>query len=202
MKKDKKLIIGLTGGIATGKSIVSNYLAQKYLIPILDADLIAREAVMINTPIFQNIVNHYGEEILLDDGNLNREKLGKIIFNSQKEKTWLENQIHPFVADSLQSKIKILSNPIILLSIPLLFEAKMTNLVNQIWVISCDFSNQLHRLKIRNSLTENEAISRINSQMPLAEKTKLADIVIDNNNNLADLYNQIDLIMSSEIYKN
>ncbi|BAQ60307.1 dephospho-CoA kinase [Geminocystis sp. NIES-3708] len=201
-KKDNKLIIGLTGGIATGKSTVSNYLTEKYLIPVLDADLIAREAVTINSPIFYNIINRYGEKILLSNGNLNREKLGKIIFNNKQEKTWLENQIHPFVFDSLQSQIKILSNSLIILSIPLLFEAKMTNLVNQIWVVSCDFSTQLNRLKIRNNLTENEAISRINSQMPLTQKLELADIIIDNNKNLADLHRQIDLIMSSKFYKN
>lgn len=202
MKKEEQLIIGLTGGIATGKSTVSNYLAEKYLIPVLDADLIARTAVTINSPIFQNIVNRYGKNILLNDDNLNRKKLGQIIFNNQAEKTWLENQIHPFVVDFLQSQIKLLSNPIIVLSIPLLFEARMTNLVNTIWVVTCDFSTQLSRLKKRNNLTEDEAISRINSQMPLAEKTKLANIVIDNNKNVADLYNQIDVIMSIKIYKN
>ncbi|NCO76033.1 MAG: dephospho-CoA kinase [Cyanobacteria bacterium] len=196
-KKDK-LIIGLTGGIATGKSTVSSYLAEKYFIPILDADLIAREAVSINSPIFQNIVNRYGEEILLKDGNLNRAKLGKIIFNSPQEKMWLENQIHPFVFDDLQSQIKLLSNSIIVLSIPLLFEAKMTNLVDEIWVVNCDFFTQLSRLKSRNKLAENEAISRINSQIPLTEKVKLADVVIDNNKKLADLYTQIDLIMSKK----
>lgn len=199
MKKEEQLIIGLTGGIATGKSTVSNYLAEKYLIPVLDADLIARKAVTINYPIFQNIVNRYGKNILLNDSNLNREKLGQIIFNNQVEKAWLENQIHPFVINFLQSEIKLLSNPIIVLSIPLLFEAKMTNLVNIIWVVTCNFSTQISRLKSRNNLTEDQAISRINSQMPLAEKSKLADIVIDNNNNLADLYEQIDLIMSSYV---
>jgi dephospho-CoA kinase len=199
MKKGEQLIIGLTGGIATGKSTVSNYLAEKYLIPVLDADLIARTAVTINSPIFQNIVNRYGKNILLDDDNLNRKKLGQIIFNNQAEKTWLENQIHPFVVDFLQSQIKLLSNPIIVLSIPLLFEVKMTNLVNTIWVVTCNLSTQLSRLKRRNNLTEDEAISRINSQMPLAEKSTLADIVIDNSNNLADLYKQIDLIMSSYV---
>jgi dephospho-CoA kinase len=201
MRNKAQIIIGLTGGIATGKSTVSDYLAKKYLIPVLDADLIAREAVTINSPIFHNIVNRYGQNILLDDGNLNREKLGNIIFHSQKEKAWLEKQIHPFVADSLQSQMKILSNPIIVLSIPLLFEAKMTNLVTEVWVVSCDFSAQLSRLKKRNNLTEDEAISRINSQMPLAEKSKLADIVIHNNKNLADLQRQIDIIMSSKFYK-
>lgn len=200
-KKDTQLIIGLTGGIATGKSTVSNYLAEKYLIPVLDADLIARQAVTVNSPIFKNIINHYGENILLDNGNLNREKLGQIIFNNKEEKTWLEKQIHPFVFDSLQSQIKLLPNPMIILSIPLLFEAKMTNLVNQIWVVSCNFSIQLSRLKVRNNLTKDEAISRINNQMPLTEKIKLADIIIDNNQNLADLYRQIDLIMSSDFYK-
>ncbi|MBL1211228.1 dephospho-CoA kinase [Geminocystis sp. GBBB08] len=201
MIKKEQIIIGLTGGIATGKSTVSNYLAEKYLIPVLDADLIAREAVTINSPIFQKIVNRYGKNILLDQGNLNREKLGNIIFNNYQEKNWLENQIHPFVRDSLLSQMKKLSNPIILLSIPLLFEAKMTNLVTQIWVVNCNFATQLSRLQNRNNLTQAEAISRIKSQMPLAEKIKLADVILHNNQNLTDLYNQIDIIIISRFYQ-
>lgn len=88
----------------------------------------------------------------------------------------------------------------IVLSIPLLFEANMTNLVNQIWVVACNFDIELNRLKIRNNLTKNEAITRINNQMSLTEKIKLADVVIDNNKNLDHLYNQIDTIMSRLLY--
>lgn len=193
------MIIGLTGGIATGKSTVSNYLQTKYNIPVLDADIIARDAVKVNSPIYYDIIDRYGKEIVLDNGELNREKLGNIIFNNNQEKKWLESKIHPFVRVTFQEKIKLLSNPIIILSIPLLFEANMTDLVDQIWVVTCDFTTQLDRLKTRNNLTKKEAIDRINSQMFLAEKVKKADIVIDNNKNLPDLYNQIDKIMSEAI---
>lgn len=194
------MIIGLTGGIATGKSTVSNYLQDKYGIPVLDADVIAREAVKVNSPIFQGIIDRYGENILLNNGNLNREKLGDIIFNNSLEKKWLESQIHPFVRDSLERKIPQLSNPIIVLSIPLLFEANMTDLVDRTWVVTCDFTTQLDRLKTRNNLTQKEALERINSQMPLAEKIKKADIVIDNNHNLLELYDRIDKIISTQDY--
>lgn len=196
------MIIGLTGGIATGKSTVSNYLQDKYGIPVLDADVIAREAVKVNSPIFQEIIDRYGEDILSNDGNLNREKLGAIIFNNSLERIWLESQIHPFVRDSFERKIKQLSNPIIILSIPLLFEANMTDLVDRTWVVTCNLANQIERLKTRNNLTQKEALDRINSQMPLVEKVKKADIVIDNNKNLANLYHQIDEIMSTESDKN
>jgi len=196
------MIIGLTGGIATGKSTVSDYLQEKYDILVLDADVMARDAVKVNSPIFQGIIDRYGEDILLNDGNLNREKLGNIIFNNPIEKKWLESKIHPFVRISLERKIQELSNPIIVLSIPLLFEANMTDLVDRIWVVSCDFTGQFERLKKRNNLTEKQALDRINSQMPLAEKVKKADIVINNNHNLVELYNQIDKIMSKESDKN
>lgn len=194
------MIIGLTGGIATGKSTVSNYLQDKYRIPVLDADVIARDAVKVNSPIFQSIIDRYGEDILLNNGNLNREKLGHIIFNNFLEKKWLESQIHPFVRDSFERKIPELSNPIIVLSIPLLFEANMTDLVDRTWVVTCNFTTQLDRLKTRNNLTQKEALDRINSQMPLAEKIKKADIVINNNHNLPELYDRINAIMSKQDY--
>ncbi|MGI0482102.1 dephospho-CoA kinase [Geminocystis sp. CENA526] len=192
--------IGLTGGIATGKSTVSNYLQEKYAIPVLDADIIARDAVKVNSPIYDDIIDRYGKEIIVDNGELNREKLGNIIFNNNQEKIWLESKIHPFVRNTFEKQIKLLSNSIIVLAIPLLFEANMTDLVDRIWVVTCDFNTQIDRLKSRNNLTQIQAIDRINSQMPLAEKIKKADIVIDNNKNLSQLYNQIDAIISTQDY--
>ena len=165
-----KKIIGLTGGIATGKSTVANYLSDKYSWPVFDADTIARQAVQVNSPIFAKIVDRYGHDILNQNGSLNRAKLGHLIFNDHQEKKWLENQIHPFVYDYFQDIIKQRNDPIIVFVIPLLFEAKMTDLVTEIWVVYCSLEQEVDRLIHRNNLTPAEAQARINSQIPLNEK--------------------------------
>lgn len=196
------MIIGLTGGIATGKSTVSNYLQDKYLLPVIDADIIAREAVMINSPIYWAIVDRFSEDILWDHGDINRVKLGDIVFNNQAEKTWLEKQIHPWVRQEIINRVKELKESIIVVVIPLIFEAKMTDLVDKIWVVICEEEKQLKRLMMRNNLTEKEAIIRINSQLPLSEKIKLAHETIDNNDTLENLYQQIDRIMAKYLHLN
>ncbi|MBD2393822.1 dephospho-CoA kinase [Cyanobacterium aponinum FACHB-4101] len=198
----KSKIIGLTGGIATGKSTVSNYLRDKYCIPVFDADIFARDAVKVDSPIFASIIERYGSDILLDNNTLNRSKLGTIIFNDIQEKEWLESQIHPFVYNCFRSLIPTLTEEINIFTIPLLFEANMTDLVSEIWVVTCDYEQQLTRLQSRNNLSKKDAIARINSQMSLTEKVQLADVVIDNNSNLTQLIAQIDGIMSSYFHKN
>lgn len=198
----KSKIIGLTGGIATGKSTVSNYLRDKYYIPVFDADIFARDAVKVDSPIFVSIIERYGSDILLDNNTLNRSKLGTIIFNDIREKEWLESQIHPFVYNCFRSLIPTLTEEINIFTIPLLFEANMTDLVSEIWVVTCDYEQQLTRLQSRNNLSKKDAIARINSQISLTEKVQLADVVIDNNGNLTQLIAQIDGIMSSYFHKN
>jgi len=198
----KSKIIGLTGGIATGKSTVSNYLRDKYCIPVFDADIFARDAVKVDSPIFASIIERYGSDILLDNNTLNRSKLGTIIFNDIREKEWLESQIHPFVYNCFRSLIPTLTEEINIFTIPLLFEANMTDLVSEIWVVTCDYEQQLTRLQSRNNLSKKDAIARINSQMSLTEKVQLAEVVIDNNGNLTHLTAQIDRIMSSYFHKN
>ena len=185
-------LIGLTGGIATGKTTVSNYLRDRYGFPILDADLYAKEAVSIDSPIFQKIVQRYGSDIRLENRELNRTKLGDIIFNNTDEKVWLEAQIHPYVRKRFQEGIDSLNNQIIVLSIPLLIEANLTHLVSEIWVVSCDYEQQIQRLQQRNLLTQQQAIARIENQLPLAEKIARADVVLDNSQSLDFLYQQID----------
>jgi len=187
-----KIIIGLTGGIATGKTTVTNYLENKYKIPVIDADILAKKAVNKNSPIYNQIVTKYGQNILDKHDELNRQKLGDIIFSNEKEKIWLEKQIHPYVRKEIEKIINQLDYPIIVLSIPLLFEAKMTDLVTTIWVVYCDFETQLYRLQIRNELDRDSAIARIKSQMPLAEKIKKGDLILNNNNNIENLYQEID----------
>jgi dephospho-CoA kinase len=189
-----KRIIGLTGGIATGKSTVANYLVTAYSLPIFDADIYARDAVSINSPILQAIAQRYGEEILLADNSLNRPKLGEIIFNNQGERSWVENLIHPYVRDRLLSAITEQSK-ILVFVVPLLFEAQMTDLVTEIWVVSCSEEQQLARLMQRNNLTLEQAQARIHSQMPISEKAARADIVLDNNSTKDALLKQVDLAL-------
>ena len=194
-------LIGLTGGIATGKTTVSNYLRDRYGFPILDADIYAKEAVEIDSPIFQKIIQRYGAEIQLENRALNRTKLGDIIFNNTDEKVWLEAQIHPYVRNRFQEVIDSLDNQIIVLSIPLLIEANLTNLVSEIWVVYCDVEQQIQRLQQRNKLTEEQAIARINNQLPLTEKITRADVVLDNSGSLDCLYQQIDQNFKERIQK-
>ena len=194
-------LIGLTGGIATGKTTVSNYLRDRYGFPILDADIYAKEAVEVDSPIFQKIIQRYGSEIQLENRALNRTKLGDIIFNNTDEKVWLEAQIHPYVRKRFQEVIDSLDNQIIVLSIPLLIEANLTHLVSEIWVVYCDVEQQIQRLHQRNKLTEEQAIARIKNQLPLAEKIIRADVVLDNSGSLEYLYQQIDQNFKERIQK-
>ena len=190
-----KNLIGLTGGIATGKSTVANYLATTYNLPILDADIYARDAVSVRSPILSQIAEKYGTEIILSDGNLNRSKLGEIIFHQPEERHWVESVIHPYVRNCFAKAINESSANTLILVIPLLFEANLENLVNQIWVVSCSPQQQQQRLIERNNLTPEQAAARINSQLPIAEKIARADVVLDNSANLESLLQQIDKVL-------
>jgi dephospho-CoA kinase len=190
--------IGLTGGIATGKTTVSSYLAT-HSCKVLDADLYAREAVEPGSVGLLAIAQRYGPDLVRADGTLDRPKLGQIIFQDKFEKQWLEALIHPFVRDRLESARDALSQaPILVMAIPLLFEAQMTDLVSEIWVVTCPEAEQLRRLMERDGLTQSQAQARIDSQWSLAEKRDRADVVIDNSSDLRDLYSQVDAALSRD----
>jgi len=182
-------IIGITGGIATGKTRVSNYLHDTYGLPILDADLYARQALTGDR--LAKLRDRYGKLIFDDQGNLDRRKLGAIVFESTNDLKWLEALIHPYVQECLITESQRLAPATVVMVIPLLFEAKMENLVTEIWAIACDPHQQLQRLMSRNHLTEPEARQRISSQMSQSEKAELADVVIINSDN-NELLPQID----------
>ena len=196
MTHSAKRMIGLTGGIATGKTTVSNYLNERHDLPVLDADIYAKEAVSQNSPILQAIFHRYGDRIKLPTG-LDRSALGDIIFNDANEKQWLESQIHPFVRDRFDRELQRIDNDTVVLSIPLLFEANLTSLVTEIWVVVCDRAVQIRRLQQRNGFTIQQAKARIDSQIPVAQKAALADVVLTNNAKLTDLYLQIDLALKT-----
>lgn len=191
-------IIGLTGGVGMGKSTVSNCLASRYYLPVLDADIYARQAVDVGSPILQRIAQRYGENILQADGSLDRRRLGDIVFQQPDERRWLEQQIHPYVRDRmLQDAQTLTDQPAIVMSIPLLFEANLTHLVTEIWVVMCDRNQQIQRLMERDQLSQEQATARIQSQMPIEEKTAQADVVLDNRTNVDDLLKQIDAAIAS-----
>ncbi|WP_254568952.1 dephospho-CoA kinase [Oscillatoria sp. HE19RPO] len=188
--------IGLTGGIATGKTTVSNYLKTYHQLPVFDADIYAREAVEIGSEVLNQIVRRYGKDLLLPDRSLNRPKLGEIVFSQPSEKQWLEAQIHPQVRDRFFREIAALpQQSTAVLVIPLLFEAQMTDLVTEIWVVSCPGDRQIQRLMERDRLTLDQARARINSQMPLSEKCAQADVILDNSSTVAHLIQQIDVAL-------
>ena len=162
----RQRLIGLTGGIGTGKSTVSRYLSDRYKLPILDADIYARDAVAKGSPILEEIVQRYGSSILLPDRSLDRPRLGKIIFSDRTEKLWLEEKIHPYVRNCFQSQLKEIESDTVVLVIPLLFEAKMTDLVTEIWVVDSPLDLQIKRIMQRDSLSCDRAIERINTQLP------------------------------------
>ncbi|PSN14905.1 dephospho-CoA kinase [filamentous cyanobacterium CCT1] len=186
-------IVGLTGGIATGKSTVSDYLARQHRLPVLDADIYARQAVEPGSRGLAAIAARYGSSLLNEDGTLNRARLGEIVFNQPSEKNWLEQQIHPVVRDRFKAGMAELSTaPTVVQVIPLLFEANLTGQVSEIWVVTCPVDRQRQRLMERNGLTLEQADARIHSQMPLAEKVARADVVIDNSADLPALFRQVD----------
>ena len=177
--------IGITGGVATGKTTIGNFLKEEKKLPILDLDVYSRELLSPKTSLTEIIINRYGKLIINSNERhlkiINREALGDIIFSDKKEKVWIENLLHPIIKEKLLKDLESMNSlSTIIIIIPLLFEAKLTSICSEIWVVSCDQNQQIERLKNRDKLTNYQAEIRINSQLKLDEKIKLADVIIDN----------------------
>ncbi|MER2072118.1 MAG: dephospho-CoA kinase [Psychrobacillus sp.] len=191
------MIIGLTGSIASGKSTVSNMLKEMGY-PIIDADLVARIVVEKGTDALQAITEVFGEEILTPDGELNRPKLGEIIFSSPAQRKQLNDIMHPAIrAEMMRRKEEMLlaGHPVIIMDIPLLFESKLQSYVDKIIVVTVSEETQLNRLMARNNYSKEEAKARIQSQLPLSIKEKGADAVIYNNGTLESTREQLEKIL-------
>lgn len=177
--------IGLTGGIASGKSSVGRLLEARGL-PLLDADLYAREALAPGSPGARAVLEHYGERVRASgaatgDAVIDRAALGRIVFADLAERQWLEQLVHPLVRARFNGELERLRQaPVVVLMIPLLFEAGLEELCSAIWLVDCDESQQLQRLMARDQLSEADARARLSAQWPLAHKRVLADLVIDN----------------------
>lgn len=170
--------IGLTGGIATGKSRVTRLLEEQHGLPVLDADLLAREALAPGTAAAHAVLERYG--------SLDRPSLGRIVFGDPAERHWLEQLVHPLVRQGFESQLTNLAKaPVVVLVIPLLFEVGLEGLCSEVWLVDCDPAQQLARLMGRDRLTAAEAEARIAAQWPAERKRQLADVVLDNSAELA-----------------
>lgn len=172
------IVVGLTGGIASGKSTVSA-IFREMNIPVIDADQIAKEVVQNGRVAYSKIVEAFGKEILQEDLEINRAALGQIIFHNEQERQKLNSIVHPEVrSEMLKQKEQLIAEQyqLVVLDIPLLFESKLTYLVDQVIVVHVNELVQLERLQKRNNLSKEDALARIKSQLPLTEKAKMAEI--------------------------
>ncbi len=176
-------IIGLTGGIASGKSTAARTLKELGTM-IIDADEVARCTVEPGSPAWCDIVEFFGPDILNPDNSINREKLGLRVFSHPDYLKKLNEMTHPRIMDEIKKRLKGAAQEhpegILVLEVPLLYETHMEGLCDMVWVVWVDLETQIHRLMLRDGISREDALRRIGSQMPLDEKAKRADLLIDN----------------------
>lgn len=192
------LIIGLTGSIGTGKSLIANKL-KELGIPVVDADIIAREVVEPGKEAYDKIVETFGKEILHEDRTLNRKALGNIVFHDDAKRKQLNDITHPAIRKEMvrqRDEYVADGHDFVVLDIPLLYESNLTHFVDKVIVVSVEPDVQLERIMLRDNCTEKEAKARIASQIPVSEKAKKADAVIDNNGTREQSYEQLIDILS------
>ena len=202
MKQNKCIVVGLTGGISTGKSTVTNIIIEDGF-KVIDADKIAREVVEIGKPAYEDIVRVFGEEILDKNLNIDRKKLGSIIFSNKEYRMKLNAIVHPRVFQTMREKLKDYSieNAVVFLDIPLLIEEM--NIINgyginfdEIWVVYTKEKIQIERLMDRDNISYQDAYKKIKSQMPIEQKIEYANRIIDNNNGLNELAVQVKKLLN------
>lgn len=182
-------VIGLTGGIASGKSTVTQLLRQ-HRIPVLDADAIAWQLAQPGEALWQAYVERYGDRVLLPDRQLNRQAVADIVFSQPEEKQWMDGMSHPIIKKEIQKQLSAAAQAgkrLAVLDVPLLYEAGWDNMADQVWLVYVNKEVQLQRLMARNGYSRQEALRRIGAQMPLDAKRKKAQVVLDNNGTRQEL---------------
>ena len=190
-----QFVVGLTGGIGSGKS-AATALFSKHNIDIIDADEVARDVVAIDSEGLQAISEHFGDDILLSDGSLNRPLLREKVFSSSDEKVWLNNLLHPLIRERMIALINESQGPYCILSVPLLVENNLTTMCNHVVVVDCPEAMQLSRAMQRDGSSEQTIKSIMASQATREVRLKAADDVLDNSNSLQHLAKQVDVLHS------
>ncbi len=191
-----KLIIGLTGNIGSGKSTVARHL-KNLGAWVLDTDQVARDVVMPGKPALKAIVEAFGKQVLHDDGTLNRQAVGNIIFRNSDSRKRLNSIMHPRIMQEVKETIaRFQTNrgpkaPALVIEVPLLFETGMEKLMDEVWLVTVDKPVQLKRIVERDNISVEQAKHRIDSQMPQADKVKKAHRIIDNSGPPQETFNKV-----------
>ena len=182
--KNNQRRIGLTGGIASGKTTITNYIRKHKNIPILDADNLSRELIKPNSYAYKKILDYFGSKIIDNKNNsereINRKLLRNIIFKHSESKEWIEKLLHPLIKEKMIEECGQYKHETILLVIPLLFEAKFEDICTEIWLVKCPKEIRKKRLITRDKISEKEAYELINFQLSFEEKRKFSDIILEN----------------------
>lgn len=194
MPPSSHLILGVTGGIATGKTTVANMLEERGA-PIIDFDVLARLVVEPDKPAWKEIVTYFGEEVLLEDRTLDRKKLSDIVFRDEEKRKKLEDFIHPRTGIEYAEQISRITaadpNVVIQAVVPLLFEANMQDMFEKVLLVYTPRETQIERLVVRDGISEKEAGRILDAQLPIDEKVGLADFVINNEKDLEKTRKQV-----------
>ncbi len=185
-----KRVIGITGGIASGKSNVCTVIRELGY-PVIDCDEITRKNYEINGKIYNVVLERFGKDFLLDDGNIDRKKLGKLVFNNSSAKMLLNSITHPIIKEELLSEISKYNDGLVFVEIPLLYEAKFDSLCDKVICVFLSQKYQVERLMEREGIDEDFALKKIHSQMDLYMKKSLADYVIDSKGNFNETEKQV-----------
>jgi len=201
MKHTNCKIIGITGGISTGKSTASKII-QKKGFAVIDADLIAREVVEVGKPAYKELIKYFGEGILREDGSIDRKKLGDTVFNDVRLLNKLNSILHPYIYEEMKLEMEKYCgrDGVVFLDIPLLYEKyhELNDngiIFDEVWLVYADEEVQLKRLMERNNLNKEEAMARIRAQLPLEEKKRIATRLIDNNKDINYLKKQVEELL-------
>lgn len=190
---DSRFIVGLTGGIGSGKSAVARCFEQLGIV-VVDADIAARKVVEPGTPALAAITEHFGADMLLSDGQLDRAALRQRIFSDGAAKTWLEQLLHPLISTWIWQQLEAASSPYAVLESPLLLETTQHQRVNRVLVVDVPEAVQIARATARDSNSEDQIRAIMANQMPRAERLARADDVIDNSGSLEQLQQQVAIL--------
>ena len=182
-------VIGLTGGISSGKSTVSQFLAELGAV-IIDADKVGHEVFKPDSEAWRQVVAVFGEQIVATNGQINREKLGEIVFSNSEARSRLNQIMHPRMYNLVKTRLEEYQRQgagVVVLEAPLLLEAGWTSLVDEVWVTTASEATVLKRLRERTGLSEKESLARIRSQLPAEKRVKHADVVINTDCSLEEL---------------
>lgn len=192
-------VIGLTGGIASGKSTVSELLTA-FGFKVVDADTAARDAVAKGTPGIEKVREVFGDEAIDENGEMDRKYMGQLVFNNPGERIKLNEIVHPIVREIMEQKKQQFLNEghNVIMDIPLLFENELQDTVDEVWLVYTSESIQIDRLMERNDLTQEEAKARVYSQISIDKKSRMADHVIDNLGDKLELKQNLERLLSEK----